>query len=91
MSNVKYTGHVGSGGLQGHSVGALYPYIVYGKETPEGTRYGVQNGVSGYDSGPQFDCAGAYQRAEFAKNRDTGVAMMRQALALYHEGMKEIA
>lgn len=83
MSTVKYTGHVGNGGLQGHSVGALYPYVVYGQETTDGTRYGVQNGATGFDTGPHWDCAGAYGRAEWMKRRDDGVAMMRHALALY--------
>lgn len=80
----KYTGHVGNGGLQGHSIGALYPYVVYGQETPNGTRYGVQNGATGYDTGANWDCAGAYDRAAWMKRRDEGVSMMRQALALYH-------
>jgi hypothetical protein len=72
---VQYTGHVGEGGLQGHSVGALYPYIVYGQETPDGTRYGVQKADSNFDTGPRFACADAYTIAEFNANVMHGRAL----------------
>jgi hypothetical protein len=47
----EYSGHVGSGGLQGHSVGGLYPWIIYG--TGGGT-FGVMNGATGQDTGAVF-------------------------------------
>lgn len=28
---VEYTGHAGDGGLQGHSIGAIYPFVIYRK------------------------------------------------------------
>ncbi len=28
---VEYTGHAGDGGLQGHSIGSIYPYVIYRK------------------------------------------------------------
>jgi hypothetical protein len=34
-------------GLQGHSVGALYPYCVVGVQTPHGTVYRIQNLLTG--------------------------------------------
>lgn len=64
---VEYSGHVGTGGLQGHSVGALYPFAVYGQETASGTRYGVLNTATGWESGPRFTCEEAYIVAEFNK------------------------
>jgi hypothetical protein len=33
---VEYTGHRGLGGLQGHSIGSSYPYIVFKKENESG-------------------------------------------------------
>lgn len=36
-ARVEYKGHqVNSGGLQGHSLGGEYPYLVYKKGTPRG-------------------------------------------------------
>lgn len=84
MSNAKYTGHVGQGGLQGHSIGGLYPYVVYGQETAEGTRYGVMNGTTGTDTGAKYDCAGAYQAAERLKGREHTAEMMRRIFMIYH-------
>ena len=58
----EYSGHVGSGGLQGHSVGGLYPWIIYG--TGGGT-FGVMNGATGQDTGAVFtDYPGAGEWAE---------------------------
>lgn len=58
LASNEYSGHVGSGGLQGHSVGGLYPLIIYGAGiTP--TRFGVMNGATGEDTGPIFEDYGA--------------------------------
>lgn len=46
MSQVKYTGHVGTGGLQGHSVSECYPWIVVGYGTTP-TTYAAGNMVTG--------------------------------------------
>ena len=68
-------GHAGSGGLQNHSIGALYPYIVYGQETPSGTRYGVLNGSTGASIPAQYNMAAtAYKVAEGFKREDDRAA-----------------
>ena len=70
MNDAKYTGHVGEGGLQGHSIGGFYPYIVYGQETPDGVRYGVLNGATGSAVSAEHSCADAYAIAEYLKKYD---------------------
>lgn len=70
---VKYTGHgANTGGLQGHSVGGLYPLCVFGQETAEGTRYGVMNlarGITLYAA--EYTCKEAHDKArELAAWRD---------------------
>ena len=71
MNDAKYTGHVGEDGLQGHSIGGLYPYIIYGQETPEGVRYGVMNGATGESIPAQYSrAADAYDVAESFKKHD---------------------
>ena len=67
---VGYTGHVGEGGLQGHSIGGYYPFIIYGQETAQGTCYGVLNGATGFDTGPIFGtAAGAHGMADVLKSQ----------------------
>lgn len=68
--DVRYTGHVGQGGLQGHSVGDVYPWIVYGQETTAGTMYGVMHASDGRDTGPQFDSLAAVEHSERFKSDD---------------------
>lgn len=59
-----YTGHgEATGGLQAHSIGALYPLDVYGQETPEGTRYGIVDLSRGLWSGPHWTCTQAHEFA----------------------------
>lgn len=71
---IGYTGHVGSGGLQGHSIGGYYPFIVYGQETEDGLRYGVLNGATGFDTGPVCLTAwGAHETADKLKRESTHV------------------
>lgn len=45
-----YQGHSNDGSsVQNHSVGDLYPFVVYAQETPQGMRWGVVG--SGFDTG----------------------------------------
>jgi hypothetical protein len=91
MSSVKYTGHVGNGGLQGHSVGALYPYVVYGQETPAGLRYGVMNGTKDADTGPIFrECKAAYAAAEELKSGESTVESLFAALEVRKEWLRHV-
>ena len=74
----EYSGHVGDGGLQGHSVGGLYPLIVYGAGINP-TRFGVMNGATGEDTGPIFEDYGAAAHvAELVKE----LADVRRAIGL---------
>jgi hypothetical protein len=73
----RYTGHgEKTGGLQTHSVGPLYPYIVYSQETPRGRKHGVLHGGTGGDSGPTFDTHAEAERwaRALAKSRNAQVA-----------------
>lgn len=79
-----YTGHVGEGGLQGHSVGACYPFTVYGfshdAEAP--VTYGVLNAATGEDTGPIYgDAARAWTVAELCKSGATDIARIRYFIA----------
>jgi len=68
MQTNGYTGHgAATGGLQSHSIGALYPLDVYGQETPNGTRYGVVDLSSGTWTGALWTCATARGVAEALK------------------------
>lgn len=41
-----YQGHHPDGsGVQQHSAGPLYPYVIFAQETPEGLKYGLIGGV----------------------------------------------
>lgn len=50
-------------------VGDTYPWIVYGRERADGTRYGVMNAIDGRDTDAQFDCARAVELSEDFKAR----------------------
>ena len=70
MSN-SYTGHgPNTGGLQQHSIGGVYPKIIYAQQTQCGLRWGVLDARTGGDSGP------------FAEQCAEAVALARSALRL---------
>lgn len=81
---VAYTGHVGSGGLQGHSVGGCYPFTVYGhtRDADSPTTYGVLNAATGEDTGPIYpDAARAWAVADECKAGITSIVRIRYFLA----------
>lgn len=76
----RYTGHgAATGGLQSHSVGELYPFDVYGQETPQGTRYGVVNLATGDATGPLWciEDAARFARELVGAGPIAGAAMLR--------------
>jgi hypothetical protein len=77
-ANFDYQGHGHkTGGLQRHSIGDTYPIFVYGQETPEGTRYGVQNLTTGHI---YLDARTAgYATAREAQHYANRVHMLRNA------------
>lgn len=50
-----YGGHAGEGGLQRHSVGEEYPFVVYGEEYHGKVRYRILDSRSGYTYWGKFD------------------------------------
>ena len=76
-----YSGHgANTGGLQQHSIGGTYPWIVYAQETRHGLRYGVMHANGNTDSGAQWTNAVAQDMAkrlqvESAKLRTEGDAL----------------
>ena len=78
-----YTGHGAStGGLQGHSVGDLMPFIVYAKETPEGLRWGVMDS-KWFDTGPVHTRESAHAVAAALKKCHADKATPFSTGALY--------
>lgn len=57
MSNqVEYTGHHGTSGLQSHSIGDEYPFVIYGVGSATGaTKWAVLNGSTGEHFPERYD------------------------------------
>lgn len=73
-----YQGHAGSGGLQNHSIGGLYPFTVFGRECEWlpgqwSTAYGVMNTATGEETPAVFTCAGAHTLASEIKAGRIGI------------------
>lgn len=52
----KYGGHAGEGGLQRHSIGEIYPLIVYGKQwSYGGTMYHIMDARTGHTFNRAFE------------------------------------
>jgi len=63
----KYTGHgANTGGLQQHTIGDIYPIGIFGQETPEGLRYGVQNFATGHTH-LTAQCATTHEAMAYAR------------------------
>lgn len=61
-------GHcAGNGGLRGHSVGGVFPCVIYGKGTFENFTYWVKQ-PNGVDAGPHATWEEAYKTAESYNN-----------------------
>lgn len=58
----EYLGHHGTSGLQQHSIGDEYPFVIYGVGAADGTKkWAVLNGATGWYSDKRHD---TYQQAQ---------------------------
>ena len=80
-SVTRYAGHgKRTGGLQQHSIGDVYPYIVYGHQSnPDSpVRYGVMHADGSYDEGACYATPyGAYCGALALKQTDDAIASIK--------------
>lgn len=82
-SVLAYQGHAGEGGIQRHSIGEEYPFIVYGQETRAGVRYRVldtRNGLAYFNAFSSSRAASALVRRckdEDKTFTDTGFIISR--------------
>jgi hypothetical protein len=67
-SKVVYTGHVGDGGLQGHSIGKHYPWTVRGVSKNNNFFWQAFNCNTGQVGGLYFTHRGAESEIEFLHN-----------------------
>lgn len=80
-----YKGHAGSGGIQNHSMGDAYPYMVEGYQIPgiERTLWRVLDGSSGRRFGYELSCRDAHVLAEKLK-RQAPYMIVQMPSGLYY-------
>lgn len=60
MTQVAYSGHHGTGGLQAHSIGPEYPHVIFGVGGEGPTKWAFINGFTHEEDPRRFD---TYQQA----------------------------